>query len=159
MLGRMAFLLCVLSAPAVGQDRPQQSVQTSEPAPVAMTTTAFEMFRMAPGKTEAFIRSMALWDQVSIAGGQPPTQLFLHAGGAGWDVLLYKPARPKPTPAQEAAMAAKAKELGLPTGSIYFLEVREEIADHIHFDASGPTTAADWLSDLDRQRRDAKRAR
>jgi hypothetical protein len=96
---------------------------------------------------------------VSIAGGQPPTQLFLHAGGEGWDVLLYKPSRPKPTPAQEAAMAAKAKELGLPTGALYFLEVRERMADHIHFEATGPTTAEQWLAELDRQRAEAKTAK
>src|SRR3546814_13169972 len=83
------------------------------------------MFRLAPGKTEAFIRDMALWDKVSVAGGQPPTQLFLHAGGEGWDVLLYKLARPKPTPAQEAAMGAKIKELGMPTGALYFVGGRE----------------------------------
>src|SRR3546814_9687279 len=107
-----------------------------EPA-AEMTTPTFEMFRLAPGKTEAFIRDMALWDKVSVAGGQPPTQLFLHAGGEGWDVLLYKPARPKPTPAQEAAMGAKIKELGLPTGALYFVGVREMMADHVHFEAAG----------------------
>ena len=122
-----------------------------------MTTPVFEMFRMAPGKTEDFIRSMADWDKVSIAGGQAPTQLFIHEGGEGWDVLLYKPARPKPTPAQEAAMAAKAKELGLPSGSMYFLELRERMADHVHFEATGPTTAEQWLTDLQRERNEAKR--
>ncbi|WP_423603375.1 hypothetical protein [Sphingomonas sp. MS122] len=128
-------------------------------AKVEMTTPVFEMFRLAPGKTEDFIRSMAEWDKVSMAGGQPPTQLFLHAGGEGWDVLLYKPARPKPTPAQEAAMAAKAKELGLPNGSRYFLQIREWMADHIHFDAAGPTTAEQWLLDLERERAQARQGK
>src|SRR3546814_6483340 len=63
-----------------------------------MTAPVFEMFRLVPGKTEEFIRDMAKWDKVSAAGGQLPTQLFLHAGGEGWDVLLYKPARARPTP-------------------------------------------------------------
>ena len=117
-----------------------------------MTTPVFEMFRLAPGQTEPFIRSMAEWDKVSIAGGQPSTQLFLHAGGEGWDVLLYKPARPKPTKAQEVAMAEKVKELGLPTGALYFVTVREKMADHVHFEASGPTTAAQWVAELERIR-------
>jgi hypothetical protein len=125
-------------------------------APEALTQPVFEMFRLAPGKSEAFIRSMAEWDKVNVAGGQPPTQLFLHAGGEGWDVLLYKPARPKPTPAQEAAMAAKIAELKLPTGALYFVSVREEMADHVHFEASGPTTAAQWVAELEGQR--ARRA-
>src|SRR3546814_12009919 len=76
---------------------------------------------------------MAKWDKVSAAGGQLPTQLFLHAGGEGWDVLLYKPARARPTPEQEAAMAAKAKEMGMPSGLLYFVDVREKMADHVHF--------------------------
>src|SRR5687767_13584029 len=110
MLVKLPLAMLALAGSALAQDRPAEA-----PAPleVEMTTPVFEMFRLAPGQTEAFIRDMAVWDKVSIAGGQPPTQLFLHAGGEGWDVLLYKPARPKPTPTQEAAMAAKVKELGL----------------------------------------------
>ncbi|WP_447727075.1 hypothetical protein [Sphingomonas koreensis] len=136
--------LLVLVGPALAQDKP-----ADPSAAVAMTTPAFELFRLAPGKQEAFIRDMAVWDQVNIAGGQPPTQLFLHANGEGWDVLLYKPARLKPTAAQEAAMAAKIKELGLPTGALYFVSVREMIADHTHLEMAGPTTAAQWVAELE----------
>jgi hypothetical protein len=154
----LLLAMLAIAGSALAQDKPADK---SAPAAtkVEMTTPVFEMFHLVPGKTEAFIRSMADWDKVSIAGGQPPTQLFLHAGGEGWDVLLYKPSRPKPTPAQEAAMAAKAKELGLPTGALYFLEVRERMADHIHFEATGPTTAEQWLAELDRQRAEAKTAK
>jgi hypothetical protein len=149
----------VAAQPVLAQTQPSAEQAGAAPAKVEMTTPTFEMFRMAPGKTESFIRSMALYDQVSIAGGQPATQLFLHSGGEGWDVLLYKPARPRPTPAQEAAIEAKLKEMGLETGSMYFLKIREQMADHTHFEASGPTTAAAWLADLDRQRAQAKRSK
>lgn len=152
MLGRLLPLaILMLVGAAQADDKPAASVE--------MTAPVFEMFRLVPGQTEAFIRSMAVWDKVSIAGGQPPTQLFLHAGGEGWDVLLYKPARPKPTPAQEAAMAAKIKELGLATGALYFLEIREQMADHTHFEATGPTTAEQWLAELDRQRAEMRAKR
>jgi hypothetical protein len=151
MLGRLSLAMLALAGPALAQGKPPEA-----PAPVEMTTPVFEMFRLAPGQTETFIRSMAVWDKVNIAGGQPPTQLFLHAGGEGWDVLLYKPARPRPTPAQEATMTAKIKELGLPTGALYFVTIREEMADHTHFEASGPTTAAEWVAELDRLRAEAK---
>jgi len=145
MLRRLLPLaLLVVTSSVLAQDKPAAKVE--------MTAPVFEMFRLVPGQTEAFIRSMAVWDKVSVAGGQPPTQLFLHEGGEGWDLLLYKPARPKPTPAQEAAMTAKAKELGLATGPRYFLEIREQMADHTHFEGLGPTTAAQWLEELDRQR-------
>jgi hypothetical protein len=155
MIDRLSLVMLMLAGSALAQDRPAQS--SAPPPEVQMTAPVFEMFRLAPGQTEAFIRSMAMWDKVSIAGGQPPTQLFLHAGGEGWDVLLYKPARPKPTPAQEAAMAAKTNELGLATGALYFLEIREQMADHIHFEATGPTTAQQWLEQLDRQRAEMRR--
>ena len=151
MLGKLPLLILVLAGSALAQDK----AADAPAAKVEMTMPVFEMFRLAPGQTEAFIRSMAVWDKVSIAGGQPPTQLFLHEGGEGWDVLLYKPARPKPTSAQDAAMAAKIKELGLTTGALYFLEIREQMADHTHFEASGPTTAEQWLKELDRQRAEA----
>lgn len=140
----IALLALLLSAPAVAAD--------DKPAGPEMTQPVFEMFRLAPGKTEAFIRSMADWDKVSLAGGQPATQLFLHAGGEGWDVLLYKPSRPKPTAEQNALMAAKAKELVLPSGALYFVQIREQMADHVHFEASGPITAAEWVAEIDRQR-------
>src|SRR3546814_17536869 len=100
MFRSLSLILCAaaLAAPSAAKEK---ALEASEAA-AGMTIPTFEMFRLAPGKTEAFIRDMALWDKVSVAGGQPPTQLFLHAGGEGWDVLLYKPARPKPPPDQEA---------------------------------------------------------
>src|SRR3546814_12440768 len=80
-LSLVAFAL-MLAVPAAAK----------EPA-AEKTTPTFEMFRLAPGKTEAFIRDMALWDKVSVAGGQPPTQPFLHAGGGGRDGWLSQPPR------------------------------------------------------------------
>lgn len=159
MPGKLPLLLLAIAGPAFAQDKPAAApaaASVSAESKVEMTTPLFEMFHLVPGQAEAFIRNMAEWDKVSIAGGQPPTQLFLHAGGEGWDVLLYKPARPKPTPEQNAAMEAKAKEMGLATGPEYFLEVRKRMADHIHFEATGPTTAAQWLAELDRQRAETK---
>ena len=72
----------------------------AEPAAEASATLsfpAFELFRLVPGQTEAFIRSVAIWDQVNAAGGQPKTQVYLHEDGEGWDVMLFKPPRAKPT--------------------------------------------------------------
>jgi hypothetical protein len=110
----------------------------------------FEIFKLAPGKHEAFIRKLAQWDQVSAAGGQPPTQIFIHDHGADWDVLLFKPfPRPPITPAQQAAMDAKAEELHLKTGPAFFLEMRENVAAHTDSKTQGPLTAAQWLARLD----------
>lgn len=124
------------------------------PTPPGMSTPQFELFKVAPGKAEDFIRGVAIWDQVNEAGGQPKTRLYLHADGEGWDLMLYKTPRAKPTPAQVAAMDAKRKELGLPTGPLYFITLREKIADHAHLVMSGPMLAEDWVKELDKQRAD-----
>ena len=50
--------------------------------------TWFEIFKLAPGKQEQFVRSIALEDEVSMVGGQPPIPLVCHQHGAEWDVLL-----------------------------------------------------------------------
>lgn len=110
----------------------------------------FELFKMAPGRQEAFLRKLAQWDQVSAAGGQPPTQVFLHEDGESWDVLLFKPFPKTPiTAAQQAAMDAKAEELHLKTGPAFFLEIRENLAWHTETKALGPVSAAQWLARLD----------
>ncbi len=110
----------------------------------------FEIFKLAPGRQEAFIRKLAQWDQVSAAGGQPPTQMFMHEDGEDWDVLLFKPFPAVPiTTAQQAAMVAKADELHLKTGSAFFLEIRKNMASHTETKAQGPISAAQWLARLD----------
>ena len=110
----------------------------------------FEIFKLAPGKHEAFLRKLAQWDRVSAAGGQPPTQIFIHEDGGDWDVLLFKPFPKTPiTPAQQSAMDAKADELHLKTGPAFFLEMRENVAAHTDTKTQGPLTAAQWLARLD----------
>lgn len=125
-------------------------VAQAAPADAAWPEAYFEIFKLAPGKQEAFIRDIARADEVSAAGGQPPIQIFTHEDGADWDVLLFKPERDdKPTPAQEAAMAAKSKALDMPSGPAYFLRIREMIASHTDTKAYGPLSAAQWLAKLD----------
>ncbi|MDB5584726.1 MAG: hypothetical protein JWR80_9902 [Bradyrhizobium sp.] len=115
----------------------------------------FEIFKLAPGKQEAFIRDIARGDLVSAAGGEPPMQIYFHEDGADWDVLLFKPARSeKPSAAQEAAMAAKARELQIETGPAYYVRIREMIAAHTDTKAYGPVSAAAWLARLEKWRAD-----
>lgn len=128
----------VVAAPALPDDS------------AAWPEAQFEVFRMAPGKQEAFIRKLAQWDIVSQAGGQPAAQMFIHEDGEGWDVLLYKPYPKTPvTPEQQKTMDAKAEELHLKTGVAFWLEMRENVADHTETKALGPLTAAQWLARLD----------
>ena len=124
------------------------------PAPPAADApwpeASFEIFKLAPGKQEAFIRRIARTDEVRKAGGLPPTQIFVHEDGSDWDVIVFKPHRTeKPTAAQEAAMAAKRKALGVESGPAYFVAIRELIASHSDSTAYGPISAAQWLAKLD----------
>lgn len=147
---------CLFIMPTIAN---AQDKKAEPPATSAVSLPAFELFKLAPGKTEEFIRGVAIWDQVNAAGGQPKTQLYLHEDGEGWDVMLYKPPRPAPTPAQIAAMTAKRKQLGLPTGPLYFIALREKVADHAHLVMKGPTLAEEWVAELDAQRAELKTKR
>ena len=142
--------------------------ETPAPVPAPSTQAAqdpwpeawFEVFRIAPGRHEEFIRRIARTDEVARAGGQPPTQMFIHQIGADWDVLLYKPVRATPpTPEQEAAMAARRRELGVETGPDHFATIRELIASHTDSKAYGPITAAQFLERLERLRRERRSRR
>jgi hypothetical protein len=142
-------MLGALWAPAnvqAAQAAPPAATDDGKPWPEAM----FEIFKMAPGRQEAFIRKLADWDKVSVAGGQPPTQMFIHEDGDEWDVLLFKPYPKVPiTAAQQAAMDAKADELHLKTGPAFFLEIRKNMASHTETKTLGPLSAAQWLARLD----------
>jgi hypothetical protein len=122
-----------------------------EPAP--MPEAQIEVFRLAPGQQESFIRDIALWDEVSAAGGQPPSPMYIHEDGAGWDVMLVKPFPATPiTPGQQAAMDRKAAEMHLPTGPAYWVGIRKQMATHEETRALGPVTAARWLAALEAAR-------
>jgi hypothetical protein len=129
--------------------------QTAAPADAPWPEAYFEIFKLAPGKQEAFIRRIARSDEISRIGGQPPIQMFVHQDGADWDVLLYKPVRStKPTAEQQAAMDSKRREWRMESGPAYFVGIRQNIAAHTDTKAYGPITAAQWLSRLDKWRAD-----
>lgn len=132
----------------------QQAPQTAPAAESAAWPEAwFEIFKLAPGKQEEFIRRIAQADEVSAAGGLPPIKLFFHQDGADFDVILFKPVTGvEPTPEQIAAMEKKSKELGLPSGPAYFVNIRELVASHTDSKTYGPLSAAVWLAKLDKWR-------
>lgn len=138
----------IAGAPAIAQTKPAAPAPaaTSEEWPEAW----FEIFKLAPGKQEEFIRRIDQADQVAAAAGLPPIQLFFHENGADFDVILFKPVTGyKPTAEQEAKMAAKRKELGMPSGPAYFVNIRELVAEHTDSKTIGPVSAGKWLARLD----------
>lgn len=105
-----------------------------------------EIYRIAPGQHEQFMRMIAQADEANRAAGLPPRQLYVHQDGASWDFMLIQPASTPPDKAD--ALNAAWKKLGLPSGAKFTVEIRRHIAEHTDTFAEGPTTAADWLRKL-----------
>ena len=153
---RLSFIAAAASALTSGPAVAQQATAPAQAAADAPWPEAwFEVFKLAPGKQEEFVRRIAQADEVARAGGQPPIQLYFHENGADWDVILYKPVTGvKPTAAQQAAMDAKSKELRMESGPAYFIGIRELVASHEDSKAYGPISAAQWIARLDKWRRE-----
>ena len=113
-------------------------------APAEVPSTMIEIYRIAPGQHESFLKEIARYDEANRLAGLPPRQLYVHSDGADWDFVLIQPAK---TPADKAEALDKAwKQLGLPSGADFFLQYRRFIAEHSDTVANGPTTAADYLA-------------
>lgn len=105
-----------------------------------------EIYRIAPGKHEEFLRQIALYDRANAEAGLPPRQLFVHQGGASWDFMLLQPAHH--TDEESAKLDAAFKKLGIPQGAKFFVTFRTLIAEHTDTNVEA-TTAAEYLKKLD----------
>lgn len=101
------------------------------------------LYRAAPGQQVALLRWLAQQDRIAQAAGQPAMQLYVHTDGDSWD---YMGINPVTTDAQDDALDAAAKKLGLPSGPGVGLELRKYIAVHTDTITMGPTTAAQYLA-------------
>jgi hypothetical protein len=141
---KFLVLAMVLLGASAASAAPAPNVPTPAGAGPTSASVAIEIYRIAPGQQEAFLKFIALCDQVNIAAGVAPRQLYVHQDGASWDFLLIQPE--DYSPAQDAALRAAGQRLGLPTGANFFFEIRRYIAEHTDTAALGPTTAADYLA-------------
>lgn len=148
LLQALAFslTLALAAAPAEAQQAPSGKDLAAKAAPAEVGRVLVEIYHIAPGKHEAFLRSIARYDEVNAAAGLPPRQLYVHSDGASWDFLLIQPAQYPPGVGER--VAAAAKRLGVPGGARFFLEIRQYISEHTDTVAHGPTTAADYLAQL-----------
>ena len=121
-------------------------VLASAPAWADSKDMVVEIYRVAPGKHEEFLRQIALFDQANAEAGLPPRQLFVHEGGASWDFMLLQPAHH--TDAESAKLDAAFKKLGIPQGAKFFVTFRQLIAEHTDTNVEA-TTAAEYLKKLD----------
>ena len=127
----IAALVLAASSPAWGA-RPEK------------TKMMVEIYRIAPGQHESFLKEIARYDEANRIAGVPLRQLYVHSDGADWDFILIQP--DEYPPEKQAALDRAWKQLGLPSGADFFLNYRRFIADHSDTVAIGPTTAADYLA-------------
>lgn len=115
------------------------------PAPVGRKL--IEIYRIAPGKHEEFLRAIARLDEANRRAGVPPRELYVHSDGASWDFLLIQDAE-YPEGKGDAVVNA-SREMGLPSGPRFFIEFRSLLLEHTDTFAKGPTTAGAYLAELD----------
>jgi hypothetical protein len=130
ILAAAAATLCLWSTPADAQDTPQHIVS---------------LYRAAPGQQVALLKWMARQDQASQAAGLPASQIYVHTSGDSWDYLVINPVT---TDAQDDAVEAAAKRMGIVSGPRASIEFRTMIASHTDTSANGPQSAAQILAAL-----------
>jgi hypothetical protein len=130
ILAAAAATLCLWSTPAAAQDTPQHIVS---------------LYRAAPGQQVALLKWMARQDQASQAAGLPASQIYVHTSGDSWDYLVINPVT---TDAQDDAVEAAAKRMGIVSGPRASIEFRTMIASHTDTTANGPQSAAQILAAL-----------
>ena len=121
-------------------------ILATSPALAESKDMLIEIYRIAPGKHEEFLRHLALLDQANVEAGLPPRQLFVHQDGASWDFVLLQPAHH--TDEENAKLSAAFKKLGIPGGAKFFIHFRTLIAEHTDTFVEA-TTAAEYLKKLD----------
>ena len=129
-LAAAAATAIAFGAPAIAQDAPQHIVS---------------LYRAAPGQQVALLKWMAAQDRASAAAGVAASQIYVHMSGDSWDYLVINPVTTK---AQDDAIDAAAKQLGLASGPRASIQFRTMIASHTDTTASGPQTAAQVLAAL-----------
>jgi hypothetical protein len=103
------------------------------------------LYRAAPGHQIELLKWIAQQDRISAAAGIAPGQVYAHTDGDSWDYMVVYP---QTTPAQDEALDAAAKKMGLPYGPMVGIELRKHIAIHTDTLVRGPMTASQMLGTL-----------
>ena len=101
------------------------------------------LYRAAPGQQVALLKWFVSQNRAAQAAGVPVGQLYVHTDGDSWDYLAIDPVT---TDAQDKAIDAAAKKMGLPVGPAASLEFRKYIATHTDTYAIGPVTPQQYLA-------------
>ena len=135
----MTLKLILAATAALACSIPTVAVAQSQPAAIVT------LYRAAPGQQVALLKWISQQDRIAAEAGVPRNQLYVHTNGDSWDYMMIAP---QTTPAQDAALDAAAKKLGLPTGPRVGIELRKYIAYHTDTLVNGPTSAGDFLATI-----------
>jgi phosphopantothenate synthetase len=130
ILAAAAATASMWAVPANSQDAPEHIVS---------------LYRAAPGQQVALLKWMAAQDRASAAAGVAASQIYVHLSGDSWDYLVINPVTTK---AQDDAIEAAARQMGLVSGPRASIQFRTMIASHTDTTAIGPTTSARILANL-----------
>ena len=101
------------------------------------------LYRAAPGQQVALLKWLAGQNRAAQAAGVPTGKIYAHTDGDSWDYLAIDPVT---TDAQDKAIDAAAKKMGMPTGAAASLEFRKYISVHTDTFAIGPVTPEQYLA-------------
>src|SRR6476646_1562965 len=101
------------------------------------------IYRAAPGQQVGLLKWLDGQNRAAAAAGVPIGQLYAHTDGDSWDYLAIDPVT---TPAQDAAIDAAAKKMGMAAGPAASIEFRKYISMHTDTFAIGPVTPAQYLA-------------
>jgi len=114
--------------------------QASAPEP---PKARIALYRAAPGQHVALLKWLAQQDKVAQAAEVARSQLYAHTDVDSWDYLAIDPVT---TPAQDKALDAEAKKMGLAIGPAQSIEFRKYVSVHTDTFVIGPVTAAQYLA-------------
>ena len=131
VIGKVVWLGLMLATPVAFA---QSTSAAKEPRAIV------SLYRVAPGKHEAFLKWMADRDAIDKQLGLPRAQWYAHYQGDSWD---YVAIAPELTDAQQKKEDDAAKAKGLTFGARASVEFRQFIASHTDTVAFGPMSASE----------------
>lgn len=134
---RLSFAIAAAAALACTFAVPAQAQQAGR--------AIVSIYRAAPGHQIELLRWLAEQDRIAAAAGVGPGQVYAHTDGDSWDYMVIFP---QTTPAQDDALDAAAKKMGLPYGPMVGIELRKHIALHTDTLVRGPMSASEMLAGL-----------
>ena len=135
----MKIGMILAAAAALSIAMPSAALAQATPEPAGATVT---LYRAAPGHQVQLLQWLANQERAAAAAGVPASQLYVHQNGDAWDYLLIAPDL---TDAQDDAVDAAAKKLGIPTGPGVGIDLRKHVAWHTDTIVAGPSSVADYL--------------